>query len=46
MTQAQFIEECAARTIEPGVAIENEAIQEALRAFDDAAVIAALDSEF
>ncbi len=46
MTQSQFIEECGVRTLNPALAIENEAVEEALRARDDKAVLEALDNEF
>ena len=46
MTQNQFLALCLERAIDPSIALESEAVREALRARDTAAVIAALDSEF
>lgn len=46
MTANEFAAECAARNIEPGVAICDEAVQAALRAWDNEAVRAALDERF
>lgn len=46
MTKAEFFALCAERLIDPSIALESEAIWEALRAKDRDAVIAALDSEF
>lgn len=46
MSIADFEIECGARLIDPGIALENEDIQEALKARDDAAVKAILDEDF
>ncbi len=46
MTKAQFNAECRARTIDPAIALENDAVWEALAAKNDRAVLAALDEEF
>ena len=46
MTQDQFNQECAQRTIDPGIALENDDLCEALRARDDDAVITILNEQF
>lgn len=46
MTQTQFTLECAKRTIEPSIALENDQLLEALRSRDDEAVIHILNEEF
>lgn len=46
MTANEFAAECAARTIDPALALENENITAALRARDDARVREILDTEF
>lgn len=46
MTANEFAAECAARTIDPAVALENENIRNALRLRDDAKVRQILDAEF
>jgi len=46
MTANQFNQECALRTIDPDIAIENSNIQEGLRLMDDEYVIEILDLEF
>ena len=46
MTQNEFATECISRTIDPAIALENDAVVAALLAKDKAAVIAALDNEF
>jgi hypothetical protein len=46
MTQTQFILECAKRTIEPSLALENENLCEALQSRDDESVIHILNEEF
>ena len=46
MKQSEFIHECNKRTIAPAIALENEAVSNALKERDDLKVIQALDSEF
>ena len=46
MTQTQFFAECAQRTIEPSIALENDDLCDALRERDDAAVLRILDEQF
>jgi hypothetical protein len=46
MTEPQFITECAKRTIDPQIAIENEELCEALRDRNDAEAIRILNEEF
>lgn len=46
MTQSQFIQECAKRTIEPSIALENDALCEALQERDDEAALRILDEQF
>jgi hypothetical protein len=46
MTESQFITECAKRTIDPQIAIENEELCEALRDRDDDEIIRILNEEF
>ena len=46
MTQNQFNEACATRTIDPQIALENDDVCEALRERDDEAVIRILDEQF
>jgi hypothetical protein len=46
MTQSQFTFECAERTIDPQIALENEELCDALRDRDDAEVIRILNEEF
>ena len=46
MTQAQFTQECAKRTIDPSIALENDELCDALRERDDAAVVRILDEQF
>lgn len=46
MTQNQFANECAQRTIDPAVALENDELCDALRERDDEAVIRILDEQF
>lgn len=46
MTQMQFILECQHRSIEPSIALEDDAIVEALQSRDDDAVIEALNNNF
>lgn len=45
MTANQFNAECAARSIDSATALENGAVCDALLTRNDAAVIAALDTE-
>ena len=46
MTRNEFASECTRRTIEPGIALENENICEALKERDDKRVLWVLDNEF
>ena len=46
MTQTEFITLCLERTIYPELALENEAIVEALKAKDDERVIELLNNAF
>ncbi len=46
MKRNEFVEECARRTIDPGVALENENILEALKKRDNEGVLWLLDNEF
>lgn len=46
MTQTQFAQECATRTIDPSLALENDELCEALRERDDEAVIRILNEQF
>jgi hypothetical protein len=46
MTQNQFNEACASRTIDPQIALENDDLCEALRERDDEAVIRILNEQF
>lgn len=46
MTQTQFIIECAKRTIEASIALENDQLLDALRNRDDEAVIHILNEGF
>ena len=46
MTRNDFAYECAQRTIEPGIALENENILEALKKRDDKRVLWLLDNAF
>ena len=46
MTQNQFAQECAKRTIDPSLALENDELCDALRERDDEAVIRILDQQF
>lgn len=46
MTMTQFIALCAERTIDPELALESDAIRDAIRAKDWPAVIRILDNEF
>lgn len=46
MKRNEFVGECARRTIDPGVALENENILEALKKRDDKRVLWLLDNEF
>ena len=46
MTANEFAAACAERTINPALAIENEAVRAALLARDRAAVIEALNTQF
>jgi hypothetical protein len=46
MTQTQFFIECAKRTIEPSIALENENLREALKNRNDETVIHILNEEF
>lgn len=46
MTQNQFNEACANRTIDPQIALENDELCEALRERDDEAVIRILNEQF
>ena len=46
MTQSQFTQECAKRTIDPSLALENDDLCDALRERDDDAVVRILDEQF
>jgi hypothetical protein len=46
MTQSQFTQECAKRTIDPSIALENDDLCEALKGRDDEAVVRILDEQF
>jgi hypothetical protein len=46
MTQSQFIAKCEELTVAPELALENDDIVNALKAKDDALVIALLLTEF
>lgn len=46
MTAIQFELVCAQRTIDPGIALKNENILEALKKRDDKRVLWVLDNEF
>jgi hypothetical protein len=46
MTQNEFNAACVSRTIDPGIALENDNVIAALEARDDDAVFTALDTEF
>ena len=46
MTKLDFLAACGNRCIEPAIALENDAIIEALQNRDDAKVLELLDSEF
>ena len=46
MTAIQFELACAQRTIDPGLALENESVCEALKERDDNRVMWLLDKEF
>ena len=46
MTRNEFVAACAERTIDPALALENEAVRAALLARDRTAIIEALDTEF
>lgn len=46
MTKTEFVTLCQERTIDPSLALENDAILEALQAKDYNKVVELLDSEF
>lgn len=46
MTQDQFNQACAQRTIDPSIALENDELCEALRERDDEAALRILDEQF
>ena len=46
MTKTQFTIECAKRTIDPSLALENDDLCEALQERDDEAVLRILDEQF
>ena len=46
MTVSQFHQECLARLIDTGVALENETLRDALKRRDDDEVMRILDEEF
>lgn len=46
MTKTEFMTLCQERTIDPSLALENDAIIEALQAKDDDKVVELLDNEF
>ena len=46
MTQTEFYTACLERTIDPAIALEDEAVIEALQRRDITAVLAALDNNF
>ena len=46
MTSYKFARECAERTLDPALAVENEKIREALRKRDDKKALRLLDTEF
>jgi hypothetical protein len=46
MTQNEFLTACMERTIDPAIALENDAVRAALKAHDRQAVLTALDNEF
>lgn len=46
MKRNEFVSECARRTIDPEVALENENILEALKKRDNERVLWLLDNEF
>lgn len=46
MTQTQFAHECAKRTIDPQLALENDELCDALRERDDESVIRILNEQF
>jgi len=46
MKQSEFIALCTERLVDPSLAIENDAIREALQSGDRAKIVEALDNEF
>lgn len=46
MTKTEFMSECAKRTIDPQLALENDMLCEALKDRDDDEVIRILNEEF
>lgn len=46
MTASQFNAECLARLVEPGIALENEELRQALQERDDDEVRRILNEEF
>lgn len=46
MTEREFYQACVQRTIDPALALENDAVREALAAKDTARVIHLLETEF
>lgn len=46
MTQAQFLDECGSRLIDPILALDDDRVADALRQRDDTEVIRLLDEEF
>jgi hypothetical protein len=46
MTKTEFMTLCQERTIDPSLALENDAIIEALQAKDDDKVVELLNNEF
>lgn len=46
MTKTQFLIECAKREIDPAIALENEALEAALLARNDAEAVRILNEEF
>ena len=46
MTKNEFITLCLERTIDPSLALENDAIVEALQDKDDSKVVELLNTEF
>jgi hypothetical protein len=46
MTKTEFMTECAKRTIDPQLALENDELCEALKDRDDVEVIRILNEEF